>query len=149
MHLFSHRKRVALQMGGNRYAELGLVIRRFFDGLRTTVVLEPRGAKGPDLQSIHGSMMVGEIKMGSEVARNLRKIPPSSSVDCWTRSRQSPCGILFHTLAFSIRCYVLSRFRIFRKLQPGSRWNKTQSSFGLSKRHCLGFMFSTSLSPSC
>jgi hypothetical protein len=58
-------------MSSNHYEEIEPVVRRFFDGLGVTVVIEPRGSRGPDIECLNPAM-VGEIKAQIEVSRDLR-----------------------------------------------------------------------------
>ena len=47
-------------------------VRDFFQERGISVVIEPRGSRGPDLESLSDPKMVGEIKAQCEVARDLR-----------------------------------------------------------------------------
>lgn len=61
-----------LAMTRNHYINMETVVRDFFQERGISVVIEPRGARGPDLESVSEPKMVGEIKAQSEVARDLR-----------------------------------------------------------------------------
>lgn len=61
-----------LVMTRNHYISVETVIRDFFQVRGISVVIEPRGSRGPDLESLTDPKMVGEIKAQSEVTRDLK-----------------------------------------------------------------------------
>ena len=60
-----------LVMARNHYTSIESVVRDFFQERGISIIIEPRGSRGPDIESL-SPPMVGEIKAQSEVVRDLR-----------------------------------------------------------------------------
>ncbi len=61
----------AHDMARNHYINLETIVRDFFKERDISVIIEPRGSRGPDIECLNPAM-VGEIKAQSEVLRDLR-----------------------------------------------------------------------------
>ncbi len=77
------------------YEHMKSIILEFFRSKGMEVAIEPHGSRGPDLEGIHGTEMVGEIKDAEEERRDLRSYWSS-----WNSPRQRFGG---KTLQFQLK----------------------------------------------